>query len=617
MLKGEPLKCSHQRNNDNSHRIGDLRDTNRTKWQFISRRIPTSLRSIAKRCMHWQDNHRNTTDAKGPGAAGPDRMEKKEGSRGSTVPPTSELIVLDDDDESPVFAASSNNEDTCKEQVLLVLDDICPSHLDKLAKEHAYNAQLVLTAIMDQQEKGEEYPRRSNPLKRKWEGDSDDGSDAEAKDKHTAALQVRIDDPVYEATRSSEGYKNFAVTLISQDFATAPKLAIKKLLAGNGSVLRTYTAMDDARRARNHGDGMMWKDKKTPTPALPKYAAENIADFRRDDLPPAELAALDEFLAARASRDRKNAVLAEETKELANVEQAKSRGEMGECGCCFDDVPLNRMVHCASEKAHSFCRNCLKRQAEATVGYQKYELTCMATEEDCDAGFSIAAKEASLGKKLKMALDRIEQQAMLEMAGLEDLETCPFCPYAMEYPSVEENKEFRCENPGCRRVSCRLCRKPTHVPKSCAEMARDEAHDARHTIEEAMSEALIRKCNKCKCSGACQWVGAAPPRPVNGRKTSQGNTNRVVRTGKHPFIKQDGCNKITCTRCWTVQCYVCRQAVKDYSHFNDARRGKPGKCPLYDASTEERHQDEVRLAEKQTRNKVAQERPDLVIADIP
>ncbi len=79
-------------------------------------------------------------------------------------------------------------------------------------------------------------------------------------------------------------------------------------------------------------------------------------------------------------------------------------------------------------------------------------------------------------------------------------------------------------------------------------------------------------------------------------------------------MKEAGCNKITCTRCRTIQCYVCRETVRDYSHFNDTSRGgKNGQCPLFDASVEQRHQDEVLHAEEVARQKVVRERPGVVM----
>jgi TRIAD3 protein (E3 ubiquitin-protein ligase RNF216) len=179
---------------------------------------------------------------------------------------------------------------------------------------------------------------------------------------------------------------------------------------------------------------------------------------------------------------------------------------------------------------------------------------------------------------LTNALELIEQEEVLRLAGIENLESCPFCPYAAEYPPVEENKEFRCENPDCLLISCRLCRQETHIPKACEEAARERGHSARRVIEEAMSAALIRKCNKCGT----------------------------------PFIKENGCNKMTCTRsgCRNVQCYVCSKSC-DYNHFDDASRGgKKGNCPLFD-NVEDRHKNEVHTAEALARQQVAEENPEV------
>lgn len=125
-------------------------------------------------------------------------------------------------------------------------------------------------------------------------------------------------------------------------------------------------------------------------------------------------------------------------------------------------------------------------------------MSCLSTGDRCSAGFSAIEKSKFLDNKLQMALDRIEAETALRLAGLDSLETCPFCPYAAEYPSVEDNKEFRCENPECAIVSCRLCRKETHLPKKCEEAVQDTVMEARRVIEEAMSDALIRRCKKCK-----------------------------------------------------------------------------------------------------------------------
>ncbi|KAK1972396.1 hypothetical protein LY78DRAFT_566061 [Colletotrichum sublineola] len=270
--------------------------------------------------------------------------------------------------------------------------------------------------------------------------------------------------------------------------------------------------------------------------------------------------------------------------EKLNFERALEDGNVVECGCCFDEIARNRAVCCQNlENPHLFCVGCARQTAEYAVGQSKYELACMSLDQ-CNAGFSREQRRKFLTHKLSAALDRIENEAILRMAGLENLERCPFCPYAAEYPPIATNREFQCDNPDCQRVSCRLCKEDTHLPKTCeeAEAARDKGIGARHEIEEAMSAALIRKCNKCGT----------------------------------PFIKENGCNKMTCTaaNCRNIQCYVCSKSCDNYTHFNDVTRGgKSGNCPLFDdnGDVSVRHKEEVKAAEDKARQKVLESNRDM------
>lgn len=173
------------------------------------------------------------------------------------------------------------------------------------------------------------------------------------------------------------------------------------------------------------------------------------------------------------------------------------------------------------------------------------------------------------------------------MAGIENLASCPFCPYAAEYPPVEVNHEFACAAPDCEKVSCRLCKLESHIPMTCAEYAKENGLSMRRQIEEAMSAALIRRCNKC-------------------------NT---------PFVKENGCNKMTCTRagCFNTQCYICSKPA-GYNHFNDTTRGgKNGNCPLFDTQDlllEQRHENEVRKAEREALAKVRADHPQYAENDL-
>jgi TRIAD3 protein (E3 ubiquitin-protein ligase RNF216) len=102
---------------------------------------------------------------------------------------------------------------------------------------------------------------------------------------------------------------------------------------------------------------------------------------------------LRELQAARRIRKKAEAKLQAELQtkleEEENVRRAEAEGTMSECGCCFCEYPLNRMVHCNHEVLmHWFCRGCAKQNADTEIGNSKYHLGCMSMDV-CDAGFSL------------------------------------------------------------------------------------------------------------------------------------------------------------------------------------------------------------------------------------
>ena len=77
----------------------------------------------------------------------------------------------------------------------------------------------------------------------------------------------------------------------------------------------------------------------------------------------------------------------------------------------------------------------------------------------------------------------------------------------------------------------------------------------RLTVEEAISQAVIRKCPKCRKA----------------------------------IMKSDGCNKIRCA-CGTFMCYLCQKSIQNYSHFCQTphcTHGSCGICPLYTKAEED------------------------------
>ncbi|KAH7150487.1 hypothetical protein B0J13DRAFT_620794 [Dactylonectria estremocensis] len=467
------------------------------------------------------------------------------------------------DDQSPTPDPAA--QEACIQAVVSVFPDVCLEYLDKLAGPLLYDPDTVITYLVDLIESGTTYTRRRQANLRKRKRDEDDDDD-DLEEEEVCDAKRRYGHPSRAETSLSHGQMVAMRRLITGDFPLVSSKDVTRLLTQNGmNLLPTYLALykivDDEDQVAQH-----LTLKKRPTGQEAQYRPENIDETIANSENEAGRELLKELRAARLIRaslvNKKNKELQAKEAEEKDYEEAKSRGLLMECECCFTELPENRLVHCDAELCHWFCMDCARRNAETLIGLSKYEMTCMSMD-GCEAGFCQAQRIKFLDKKLTKALDRIEQEAVLRMAGIDNLASCPFCPFAAEYPSIEINREFRCENPTCQVISCRLCEAETHLPKTCAEAALENGVPARRGIEEAMSSALIRKCNKC-------------------------NT---------PFIKESGCNKMRCPRegCRNNQCYVCSKSC-DYAHFNDVTRGgKAGNCPLFDV-TEKRHEEEIQNA---------------------
>lgn len=278
-------------------------------------------------------------------------------------------------------------------------------------------------------------------------------------------------------------------------------------------------------------------------------------------------------------------------KKAAEAVEAKDRehrekGETMECGCCFDEVTIQNITHCNGDEAHFFCLECARSNANSDIGNSRYALCCMDFS-GCKSTFSRDQRARFLDAKTIEKLERLQQQDEIRLADLQNLSTCPFCDFAAICPPVEVDKEFRCHNPECDTVSCRLCNSKSHIPFSCEEFKKENGFSERRVIEEARTEALIRTCGKCKIR----------------------------------ILKEDGCNKVVCTGCTGVICDYCGQDITKikYNHFDQQTMalGLPttGKCPLYDHS-KHRKEKQIEKAHKEALEKVREENPSLSEDDL-
>lgn len=263
--------------------------------------------------------------------------------------------------------------------------------------------------------------------------------------------------------------------------------------------------------------------------------------------------------------------------EAAAEKLHRDNGDVFECQCCFEEFTISKITHCDGDVMHYFCLECAKRNANNEIGNLRYKLICMSGDV-CAASFSRNERHRFLDENTLKALDRIQLQAEVKEAGV-DIIWCPFCDFGATCPPVYIDKEFRCRNTDCEKVSCRNCKVESHVPLSCDEWKKENQISERHVLEEACTAALLKQCPKCHVQ----------------------------------IIKDHGCNRLTCP-CGGVMCDFCGKDITGigYGHFkrNDGTNESGNKCPTFDDS-DARRRDAVKTAEADALKEVRARNPDL------
>jgi len=243
------------------------------------------------------------------------------------------------------------------------------------------------------------------------------------------------------------------------------------------------------------------------------------------------------------------------------------------CYCCYDDFPIAELCQC--QDGHLICVDCLKGYAETQIfGMGKLgvkgkddkkpimQLQCF--KDDCKMGFGRDFLLKALPPKTVDRYDELQAQISLDAAGLANLVKCPKCDFRAELD--ERTQVFSCQMESCRFQSCRKCGlDAAHVGKHSCEEAKQRllASSGKHKVEEALTLAKLRNCPQCNRS----------------------------------FLKESGCNKMTCPNCGCLSCYLCRGKItreEGYRHFCQTPHcdhSSCGKCQLHSSDNDLKKKD--------------------------
>ncbi|KAG8973441.1 hypothetical protein FRC05_008832 [Tulasnella sp. 425] len=461
--------------------------------------------------------------------------------------------------------------------VLAVIPDVQPEHAlglinQQLASEGAANhaVEAVINQLFDSA-----YPKVEKKKRKRDSEDSTQGPDATSEKGKMVAKDEkkgRIDWLSLERQCPPGPYVILALDQLSQDFRYISKSHVRDVFSSNNHLY--YPSYFQLRTVDN--TSRFWKKVPTPRP-------KGKGRFKSEEFDVERQAVLDAVAAEQEpgflpGNDQVSGLSS--SAQSSRIEEEEEEVEGGiECGCCFSAYAFENMIQCPD--AHLFCKTCARRTAEEAIGGRKAMIKCM-DQDGCQLEFSVSEIKRFLDSKAFGLLEKIKAERALTDACLEGLEECPFCDFKCIIENDQE-RLFRCENDECGI---------DHLPRSCAEVVDDRNLDARHAVEEAMTEALMRKCPKCSKA----------------------------------FIKENGCNKMRCPYCQALSCYVCRQIISGYEHFNQqpgqaaGSKSKSKKCPLWD-DLDKRHHDEVaeaaRRAAREQEIANPEINPDQLKVDLP
>lgn len=476
--------------------------------------------------------------------------------------------------------------DACLAEILEVFPDISREHVQSLHNDlnlqndpYAQTAaQVLIERILD----GGKYPKEKDRIKELKRKRSDRNSDEEE------AARWKYADMRDNAME----YSKVAKVALNEAFEYVPSKFINEKFKEHSHYYGTFFAILEAERSIRTAVNPPYAPLRSRRVTSGRTSAALMVELRQDGYEFEELKREIDSAQQRRNREEEKLNAANKIKKAqeAQDKEHRARGEVMDCGCCFDTVTILKITHCNGDEPHFFCLECAQQNANTDIGNSRYALRCM-DGSGCTASFSRQERERFLDAKSIEKIERLQQQDEIRLADLQNLCTCPFCDFAAICPPIEEDKEFRCHNPECEEVSCRLCKTKSHIPLSCDEFKKENGVSERRVIEEARTEALIRTCGKCK-----------------------------VR-----ILKEDGCNKVICTKCYAVLCDYCGKDITKqmYNHFDGQGRAPPGvntddktgKCPLYDESHKRKDQ-QVDKAEKEAMAKVRAEHPDLSEDDL-
>ncbi|KAM9299333.1 E3 ubiquitin-protein ligase RNF14-like [Gastrophryne carolinensis] len=210
--------------------------------------------------------------------------------------------------------------------------------------------------------------------------------------------------------------------------------------------------------------------------------------------------------------------------------------------------------------SHVYCNSCLKDYFEIQIrDGQVHALNC--PEPKCTSVPSHGQVKELVGEQLFSRYDRLLLQSTLDL--MSDVVHCP--RPSCHTPVMLEPGETMAICLGCQYAFCTLCRKTYHGVYPC-ELTSEELALLRDDYLAADKEG-----KRCLEKQYGKHIFQISVEELRNMKWLQQNSKSCPRCGT--FIQKiDGCNKMTCSRCGQLFCWLCAKELSK-NHFNDSSSG--------------------------------------------
>ena len=233
------------------------------------------------------------------------------------------------------------------------------------------------------------------------------------------------------------------------------------------------------------------------------------------------------------------------------------------CNCCGDSFDKLLLVSCHNNPSHILCHECFIRHIDLQIESTNASLDCVFHPNDkCNGLYDLQKIKFVIKSddKFEKYIKYVEQSELHKISGIvSNFQCCPHCSkFGLEIDDQVNKLKIICQN--CSNYWCNLCRKEYHEIENCYYLTQSpntKIIDNLHIINNIIAEIITKSkmnCPHCKTK----------------------------------YIKEDGCNLITCSKCKCYSCYICNEKIFDndkgnhYYHFigHPLYNGKSS-CELY------------------------------------